>query len=230
MAAALTAMLPGLMDQASQSPLGVNNLLNMGAYELYGRQMEETRFQRQLDMQTRAFNQMNTSQTNAFQNSTANLDSNQNFARAMQDRQFIHSNTQASMTFENAKDLQSMKTKGNLMNTAAQGGISMMNSGFNLLGNYLNYSYNTKLQDQAFQNQKSLFNTQADRMTSEFEKGGMPGWAAFSGGQLSSAVPHSTQVLSGINTRTSRLPGNQTQFYSQTGSQTALGLGVVNVG
>lgn len=239
-AAALSALLPGVLEGASNNPLSLNNLMNLGAYEIYGKQMENDRFSNQLKMQNQQFGQqqqMNTTNqnfisgrdTSQFQNSVSLNGTNFANQQTLQQNQFAHNFNLQQLNASSARELNSQNIKGNLVNTAAQGGIGMMGKGFDLLGNYLNYSYNAKLQNQAFENNSKMFNMQTDKAMNAFQSEGMPGWAAFASPGMMASMPHASQVQSGINTRTAALPGRQTQFYSQTSSQTALGLGVVNV-
>lgn len=182
----------------------------------------------QMNMQQAMFTHQNAFQRNGALNTLGLNAENHRGQLELQQNQFANSASAQQSAFGYQTKLNSQNIKGNLMNTGAQIGGNLLTSGLGMLGNFLNYKYNTKLQDQAFQNNNKLAQNQFNRVTGSFEKEGVPGWAAFAGGNLTSMLPHDTQVLSGTNTRTAAIPGHQTSFFSNTGSQAALGLGVVN--
>lgn len=241
MAAALAGALPGIIDANKDNPFGLQGLLKMGGYELYGKQLEEQRFQNQLKLARTQGENSNFQQQNTFDFQRSQARDAYGHQTAMQNGQFLkdvqlqtnqfnHQNSMQNSGFDHAKEMQSGQIKGQLMNTALQGGLGAFNQGVGMIGNFLNYKYNSNLQQQAFENQTKLFNNNVQTMSETFRNDGLPASAAFLGSNFAQHLPHSSQVLSGINTRTAKLPGRQTQFYAQTDSQTALGLGVVNVG
>lgn len=232
--------LPNVLSQAQSDPYGWQQLLAMGGYDLYGQQMEEQKFsnasnilnlqnENSSKLQQNSFDFQNTQMSNAFGRNLLSNTMNQNNALELQANQFSQAAKMQQSGAEISKGLQAGNIAGNIMNAATFGVSNLVGQGVGLLGGYLNYTYSSKLQQQAFQNQEDLYKLNVNTMSDVFEKDGLPASAAFMGSNMLGALPRSTQVLSGANTRTAMLPGTQNALAGQSDVQNALGLGVVNV-
>lgn len=90
-------------------------------------------------------------------------------------------------------------------------GGELLSGGFGLIG---------KAMDQSFQ--REIYN---DRTTA-LGQVGLPSFLAYGNTNLSAAMPHTTQMLAGSNTYTSKLPGNpSTSSFTGDMAQGALGWG-----
>uniref|UniRef100_A0AB38ZKE3 VP2 n=1 Tax=Suncus murinus ribovirus 1 TaxID=3139575 RepID=A0AB38ZKE3_9VIRU len=238
MAEIAAALLPGLAEASpisfqNLSGLGMRQAVNGGSFaHNFASQMhfdlDNSRATNAMNLDNQRFNNSQTMQSNSFNQQNRMMLNNDELSRQRDALNFNQQRDIEALRNNYASSLQSQKLKGDLIMQGAKTGSNIVSQGFGLLGNYLNYTYNSKLQDQAYSNQLKFFNQSTDKMASIYEKSGMPAWAAFNSGAMSGAVPHQTQVLSGLNARTSRLPGAQTQVFTNTGSQNTLGLGVVD--
>lgn len=214
MAAAFAEMLPGLLDSAKDNPLSFNSLMNLAGYEVYGKQMQQQQYQNQLNMQANAFRQFNTVQQNQF--------GQQN---TMQQNMFAQQGQLQQNFFDNSRSMQSTQIKGQLANSAIQAGSNFLGSGMNLLGGYLNYKYASNLSAQQSEENVNEFNSKFNTVSNSYEQQGLPGFLAAGNTNVLNSMPRTSQVLNGINARTSVIPTGNLMPYTGSQAQIAMGTG-----
>lgn len=214
MAAMFAEMIPGLLEASKDNPMSMNNLLNLAGYELYGKQLQNQQYQQQLNMQANAFRQFNTTQGAAF-----------NQQNTLQANAFAQQNLMQSNFFGNQRAMQSTQIKGQLAQAGIQAGSNLLGSGMGLLGGYLNYKYASNLSAQQSNESINEFNSKFNTISQSYEQQGLPGFLAAGNTNVLNSMPRTSQVLNGINARTSTIPIGNPMPYTGSQAQIAMGTG-----
>lgn len=212
------SMLNGLISSETAKDINTNNVTTSLQQQesnqnfLSAQNVSGQNFQTQ--MQANSFNQQNLLQKNSFDN-----------FNSMQGNSFAQQNLLQSNAFQQQNSLTSQVFSNNMKAGAANAGLNL---GSNLLSTGVNYLAQSSLMNQGAALQRQNFSYMTGQASQAYTAAGLPSWMPYAGSGAMSMMPRTSQVVAGMNSLNSQLPGNvQNIPWQGTPSQTTFGVGDV---
>jgi len=229
------AMLEGIVDNSGAASGLISNVLNSQTSAFNAQRLNDTN----LAMQHNSFNNQTQLATNGmnFQQemlgSQQTFQGNQNALNRAQTTGMFNSSLQNSQNLQsNSFDFQTqmqnsrIAAQGNFQSTGikAMFGSQAMATAGNLVGSGLQFLANNQMASLQRQN----FDYMTGKASDAYSQAGLPSYLAFSPSTMMNAMPRTAQMVTGVNSLSSSLPGNPMSI-PWTGSQSQATFGVGDI-